>query len=635
MTPFKPYLIVNRLVILKSDKPVYDERFHVGVNIIRGKNSSGKSTIADFIFYALGGELTRLKYEAKTCDFTLIEVSLNGKVFTLKREIKENSRQGMDIYEGNIEDAQNSNIYEWLRYPYQATDNKESYYQALLKEMGIPYSKSDDNNSITMHQLLRLMYVDQMTSIDRLFRFDRFDSPSKRRAIGELLIGLSDFELYDLRVRFQKLDAMLDAKIKDIRILHEFFGSDLKSIGEINNEIDATRKLITTLEDDLIKSGRNNAESDTQQLKEHREDISSLRIELRELEDMKNSFIFDISDSQEFVKSLNYRLAAINDSSLVINALSDIGFHYCPSCFNKVNQSAKGCCLCGSDINEDLSSNDPTFKIRKEIEYQINESNHLIGIRQERLSKCELEISKAQTNLQTKLIAISLLEAPIKEVSQKSRKLLIDIGAANNEIAQLNEGKSKYSKLHNLYELRDQLQKEVNEIRDVIERKSANLEAELNKKKIVLSTLTLEIINADKDHEEIFRDGKKVDFDFGEDKVSIDERALFSASSMVYLKNAFRLALFEASCIDKSYIYPRFLLMDNVEDKGMQEDRSHIFQREIIRVSSKIKVPHQIIFTTSMIDPELNDSSFCVGPYYNDHNKTLQFMKTVDLLDLI
>jgi VIT1/CCC1 family predicted Fe2+/Mn2+ transporter len=49
-------LFLNRLVILTQEGRIaYDEKFHRGVNIIRGDNSSGKSTISHFIFYVLGG----------------------------------------------------------------------------------------------------------------------------------------------------------------------------------------------------------------------------------------------------------------------------------------------------------------------------------------------------------------------------------------------------------------------------------------------------------------------------------------------------------------------------------------------------------------------------------------------------
>jgi ABC-type molybdenum transport system ATPase subunit/photorepair protein PhrA len=44
-----PTLIVKRVVVERNGKPVYDEQFHAGVNVIRGENSSGKSTVLNFI----------------------------------------------------------------------------------------------------------------------------------------------------------------------------------------------------------------------------------------------------------------------------------------------------------------------------------------------------------------------------------------------------------------------------------------------------------------------------------------------------------------------------------------------------------------------------------------------------------
>ena len=45
-------LFLRRLIIVTNDNQfAYDECFHRGVNIIRGQNSSGKSTILRFIFF--------------------------------------------------------------------------------------------------------------------------------------------------------------------------------------------------------------------------------------------------------------------------------------------------------------------------------------------------------------------------------------------------------------------------------------------------------------------------------------------------------------------------------------------------------------------------------------------------------
>lgn len=48
-------LIVQRFLVMKSGRAVYDQSFHLGINIIRGDNSTGKSTIMDLLFWAWRG----------------------------------------------------------------------------------------------------------------------------------------------------------------------------------------------------------------------------------------------------------------------------------------------------------------------------------------------------------------------------------------------------------------------------------------------------------------------------------------------------------------------------------------------------------------------------------------------------
>jgi DNA repair exonuclease SbcCD ATPase subunit len=55
------FFSLKRVRINRGNVVAYDEEFHRGVNIIRGENSSGKSTISDFIFFGLGGEFDRWK----------------------------------------------------------------------------------------------------------------------------------------------------------------------------------------------------------------------------------------------------------------------------------------------------------------------------------------------------------------------------------------------------------------------------------------------------------------------------------------------------------------------------------------------------------------------------------------------
>jgi DNA repair exonuclease SbcCD ATPase subunit len=98
MMRFDPTLIVRRLVVQRNDVAVYDEHFHEGVNVVRGENSSGKSTVLNCIFYGLGGDLADWSEVALLCTRVVLEVELNGKIATLSREISSSIGQPMDIF---------------------------------------------------------------------------------------------------------------------------------------------------------------------------------------------------------------------------------------------------------------------------------------------------------------------------------------------------------------------------------------------------------------------------------------------------------------------------------------------------------------------------------------------------------
>ena len=55
----------------------------------------------------------------------------------------------------------------------------------------------------------------------------------------------------------------------------------------------------------------------------------------------------------------------------------------------------------------------------------------------------------------------------------------------------------------------------------------------------------------------------------------------------------------------------------------MQEDRSHKFQRTIVEMVTEIKLPYQVIFTTSMMNPELELDDYTIGPPYTSEQRSL------------
>ena len=153
-------LFLQRLRVATLNGDVtYDEKFHRGVNIIRGQNSSGKSTIVRFIFFALGGYYTDFVPQAMKCRYVMAEVAVNGIVVTLKRYLekredgKVNGYAPMYIHFGTMDEVVSSFKFqvsggEWQKYPYVTTDKNTSFSNVLFEMLGYPPVKADSNITI-------------------------------------------------------------------------------------------------------------------------------------------------------------------------------------------------------------------------------------------------------------------------------------------------------------------------------------------------------------------------------------------------------------------------------------------------------------------------------------------------------
>lgn len=168
------------------------------------------------------------------------------------------------------------------------------------------------------------------------------------------------------------------------------------------------------------------------------------------------------------------------------------------------------------------------------------------------------------------------------------------------------------------------LSNDINNLKSSIHSKENVQKAKLQQAYFDIQSYTLQILKSDLGRQREFSNAKKVELDFPRNSFSLDGQNNFSESSNVYLKNSIRFAIFFASLKHQFFRFPRFILCDNIEDKGMQADRSKSFQREIVKLSQESNIEHQIIFTTSMVDDELNMTDLCVGDFYNEDNKTLK-----------
>ncbi|OHV58896.1 hypothetical protein BB987_04340 [Photorhabdus temperata] len=68
---------------------------------------------------------------------------------------------------------------------------------------------------------------------------------------------------------------------------------------------------------------------------------------------------------------------------------------------------------------------------------------------------------------------------------------------------------------------------------------------------------------------------------------------------------------------------PRFLMLDGIDDGGMEKERSHNLQKIIIEEAENYTHDFQLIYATSEINPEYDNTNLIVGRYFNPEDRSL------------
>lgn len=622
-------LRVERLVVLRGGKHVYDQKFHKGVNIIRGWNSTGKSTITDFLVYSLGYELSSWTEEQLQCDSVIAEVLINGINLCLKRDVNESGQAPMFIYEGKLSAASKDSI-NWTQYSSRRSNQRHSYSQQLFEIMGLPRHKNDDDANLTMHQILRLLYVDQLTATDKLLKSDdKYDNVTLRRAIGEYLLGIDDLESHNLRQELIIANKRFEAINGELKAIYKIFGNDASLINRqaLNSEIAEANKELESL---IAKRGELHAETRAKLNNQAEEKISGLlqeierlTAEIESIQELRRDTNIELLDTRYFLDSLNFRLNSLNESKLANTALGGISFKYCPSCLSKivVDNEDHSCGLCKTTL-KDNERDFAYIQMMNELNFQIRESNTLVSEFQDIVDDCNSKLPPKKRQISIMKEEYNDLVTFTDDRSALIAEVSTAIGYQKSSIDGIEDKVELVDKVEILQEKKADAQGSIGEIEEKLEAIKNSNKTRLQYVYSAIEELSKQLLISD-GGEESFKEPDDVFFDFAKDKMAVNGRSKFSASSMVVLKNCIRLSFFLQALDDEKSRIPNLLIMDNIEDKGMVAERSHKFQHLITASCARIESEHQLIFTTSMIADDLNNTPYCVGPYYPEGSYTL------------
>jgi hypothetical protein len=634
MTLYNPTLIVKRLKVFKGRESVYDEIFHEGINVIAGRNGGGKTSVIQLLVFGLGYEVNNWKNEAGQCDRVYVEVKANGCVLTLKRDNVGGSKQGLDLCYESLDVAIKSPPDYWYRFPY-AIGAKESFSQKLFSVLGLPEARIDaSGNNITMHQVLRLIYSDQSNIARCLFNVESFDSAFKRESVGNYLLGIYDNELYDAKIDLAAAEKDLDSAVSKLKAIHSVLGktSFSKGIPDIDEakefllgEIQRIQAALQTAKDESYlsyKDERKYTESSAVENVKIKTDLLECESGIRELQ-------YEIEDSEFFIKELEDKLCSVDDSLKVGEVLPELVFRFCPACYSELKEVDQSRCqLCGVEKAAASSGgNVNLLRMKNEISVQLRESQKIIARKKVKLSNLEKLKKELRASLRKNINKIaSVVVSTNSALEGRLYSYYKEMGEVEEKMATLDKVRELYSSINEVTVERDKLQRKVNDLKGVIELKNNQFFQREPEVRSTISKHLVNILREDVGTEKEFKAAESVEFDFSANFVAVNGKSSFSESGEVYLNNAFHLALLLTS-LEKEYVrIPRLMILDGIENGGMEDVRSRNFQRVAKTLLEKYDVYFQFIFTTKSVFSDLDKEEYLVGGKYGEGNKSLGFV---------
>jgi hypothetical protein len=633
MTQFEPTLIVNELRVLKDDHVVLSESFHEGLNIIKGQNSSGKTVVLDFLAFGLGAEGVPWKKPALLCDFVVTEVSLNGRRVTLKRQISADKRRPMYIYLGELAEAAGSAYQGWELYPYMRSNDKLGFTQRLFLALGMPEAQGEGASNLTMHQFLRVIYADQPSLNQPIFRNENWDSSLTREAVGNYLTGVYTDDLYGAQLKMRDLQNELrkvDSKLQGISV---FLAKSKRNIGTefFQQQINEAERRRETFHKEIIrlKNERTNEGDKKQKSKEvpTRKELGDAKRALSAALDDVAQREVELADTNVFIAELESRLVSLEESEQARKYFGGVVFQHCPCCLAEVKtiESPEGSCsLCRSPLSAQAGETQ-LLRMKNELCLQMKESQLIANRR-----NVEIQTRRrALPSLRDKLKGLEKRYSAAAEFWSSSVEMALEVAARNagtvdQEIKGLYENQQLASTIQELQKERDILVERIGDLdlkipmlEDVQEKLTQEFSSQIS------STLS-RLLKKDLGGQVEFKRAENVHFSFADNKVTVEGSDRFSQSSTVVLRLLFHVALLSASTKIKSMRFPRFLILDGIEDGGMAVTRSQLLQRIIAEECATYEVAYQLIMATSEIDTDLDKEEFVVGREFTADARSIQ-----------
>jgi flagellar biosynthesis GTPase FlhF len=210
--------------------------FPAHLTVLAGATGVGKTTLLELIKFGLGGDGLLAPVVETSVSEVHLDVQVGRSRFALSRPISEKGRKHVRVVD----------LVSGDRLPDRAVDNNQenSISDLLMTALGLPTdmraaprgkNSSSKGHRITFNDVFKYMYVSQAAINQEIAGSgDNYYEP-KRRAVFELLFGLTRPEILDLQSRLNELNRQVAEANREYETVHRFL-ADSKTASRLDSE---------------------------------------------------------------------------------------------------------------------------------------------------------------------------------------------------------------------------------------------------------------------------------------------------------------------------------------------------------------------------------------------------------------
>ncbi len=444
-------LYLSRIRVVGEKKCDYTLRN--GVNIFKGSNSTGKTTLLRFFDFAFGSKSKRfIDVVENNCDFVIVDVVINGKNYTIKRGIT--NKDDIYVYEGHFDTVpelmtQKSILYSWLK-----SEQKEcigNFYLTNLRikprEISVSARKGAE---FSWRNLLDLVYIGQnewagFQAADKL-------QPLMKKAVFEVFLGFDNENLDYQEKRLRNLNKDLVNYKLQKKVVKDFLdGSDRQTgsetnLNQLNSEIALYEKekvqMLKTLQ---LKRESNALLEDKQKMERHlietRDNIQELTGKFEEIQMLLNKTDVDLEKNRLQLKAKM--------------VFSQLPITKCPNCFKSLPIKGEGqCTVCG----QDYAVNDSEVDYAQNLFLLMDDRKELTQVIENAQQDLKA-LAERKTNLETSLNSLS---SQIDQINKDVVSPVVkELEIINSKLIQLNKSLGEAGKVNSYLKQESQISRNI------------------------------------------------------------------------------------------------------------------------------------------------------------------------------